>query len=199
MMRFLYTVSLCLAFVGCQTPPAELRDSLLASTDLHRVSPIDIAVLPVEDATADRSANHVLDSIRAEIARSLVSKMYTPLAFGPIDRVMQTEPGATPTVSVVDAEWQRRIGGRFGEDASLAVRVTLWDQSSLMSSGRVRMSADVSLVGKDNPNPLWFGALQGEVKAGGNGPAPRDRASREQAAGAEFARELVRRLPRRRP
>ena len=200
-MRILRTVLWAggLALAACQSPPPVVYDSFQASTDLYRVSPADVAVMPIEDATADHAAGQVLESIRAEIAADLVQRMYTPLAVAKVDEVLRLQPGAAPSSSVVDASWLQSVAGKFGEDAVLAVRITLWDETSLMMNGHVHFSADVSLSSPKSPNPLWSGAIKGDVKAGGRGPAPRDRAGRQQSAAAEFARELVRRLPSRRP
>ena len=79
------------------------------------------------------------------------------------------------------------------------MRLTHWDASSLMASGRVRFAADVRLVAPDAEAPLWSGSLRGEVKAGGEGPAPRDRANRARAAADGFAKELILLLPLRHP
>jgi hypothetical protein len=188
-----------LALGACQTPPPTVYPTLEASPDLFRVNPVDIAVLPVQDATPDGSAAGVIDDIREQIRRSLVDRYYTPLASAKVDEVMKHHAPLGPGVSVIDAGWLRSLGGAFGEDASFAVRLHEWDDSTLMSTGWIRFAADVALASSQSETALWSGSFRGEVKAGGQGPTPRDRAQREASAAEQFARELVDRLPRRRP
>lgn len=188
---------LALALTACQAKPPQLYPSLEASTELLAANPSDIAVLPVEDATEERTAKAMLGLIRTEIALALVQRMYSPLAPAAVDEVLAAQPTAAPTTSVVDAAWLHSVGGKFGEDATLALRITQWDATSLMATGRVRFAVDVSLMAPGGTSPLWGGELRGEVKAGGEGPAPRDRAGRSRAAAVQFAAELIRLMPRR--
>ncbi len=190
--------ALALALAACETAPPRVFSSLEASTELFAVNPADVAVLPIEDATPDGTAADVRTVMREEIAKALVLRQYTPLAPAKVDEVLSGQTPAPPAVSVVDAAWLRSVQGKFGEDATLGVRVTRWDRSSLMSSGHVRFAAEVTMVSTRAKSPLWSGVLEGEVKAGGSGPAPRDRAGRARSAAVEFAAELVRSLPRRR-
>ncbi|MEM7201293.1 MAG: hypothetical protein AAF628_13560 [Planctomycetota bacterium] len=194
------TISLLLVacLAACETQRPSVYSSLESSTELFALHPADIAILPVEDATPDGNAKEVLDSVRAAIAEALVQRMYTPLSPAKIDEVLADAEVRSPTTSVLDAAWLGSIEGRFGEDGTLAVRITQWDTSSLMATGRVRFAADISLVSPTADAPLWSGVLKGAVKAGGLGPAPRDRTGRARSAAAEFAGELVRLLPKRR-
>lgn len=187
------------ALAACQTPATKITaDSLDVSTDLYAVNPSDIAVLPVEDATPDQAASAVVDQIRSEISQALVHRLYAPLSSKKVDEALAEAGADKSTVSVTDAGWLKSIAGKCGEDATLSVRITEWDRSSLMSNGRVRFTADVSMMSEKSPNPLWSGLFKGEVKAGGSGPAPMDRAARENSAASELAEALIKRLPRRR-
>lgn len=192
-------LGLLLGAAACQMPPPQVFSSLESSTELFAANPADIAVLPVEDATRDGEAVDVVDTIREEVARALVQRYYVPIAPAKVDDILAGEARALDTVSVLDASWLKGVGGRFGEDAALALRVTEWDRSSLMATGRVRFAADVLLAAPGVSEPLWSGTLRGEVKAGGQGPAPRDRMGRARAAAKQFAIDLIRLLPKRRP
>ncbi len=191
------SVLLLLVAAACQTPAGGVFSSLETSSELLSTNPADIAVLPVEDATADGSARVVTDALREEIARALVQRYYAPLAPAMVDDVLAGELAAPAAVSVLDASWLESVGGRFGEDAVLAVRITRWDASSLMATGVVRFAAELTMKAPAQPEALWSGGVHGEVKAGGSGPAPRDRTGRLRAAATEVAGELIRRLPRR--
>lgn len=194
-MQSLKIVFPVLLLAACQAPEPKVFSSLQAETDLYSLSPVDVAVLPVEDATPEQGAGHVLEGLRYEIAKALVSRKYTPLDNGKVDEALQ-EAGASG-LSVVDAAWLRTLGGRFGEDATLAVRITRWDQSALMAYATVEFAIDVSMMAPGHADPLWSGELNGRVKSGGTGPAPLKRPERERAAASEVAAELIRLLPMR--
>ncbi len=100
--------------------------------------------------------------------------------------------------SVVQEAVLKKLAGKAQEDAVLAIQINRWDESSLMASAIVRFSAEVTLLGSKEGRALWSGALQGQVKAGGTRPAPRDPEARANAAAAEFVAQLIQRLPRRR-
>jgi hypothetical protein len=185
---------------GCYATPAKVYPSLEVSPGLYAVNPVDIAVLPIEDATPYSAAAEVLEPFRTEVQKALIQRGYTPLATEKVDDVLRAEAGSTARPSVVDATWLGSIGGKFGEDAALGIRVTTWDASSLMANGRVRFAADVALVSNKRPEPLWSGSIRGEVKAGGDGPAPGGRRNRVDSVAAEMAEHIVlQQLPPRRP
>jgi len=186
--------------VGCTTTPAKIDATLQASPDLLRVNPSDIAVLPVEDASTQRIDETVLQRMREELAKALVHRMYTPIAPAKVDEVLAAAGHRPPSVSVMEASWLASLEGRFGEDATLAVRITKWDDSSLMATSRVRFASDVTLISPGAPaTPLWSGTYSGEVKAGGAGPSPRGRTARLGGVAEQFSIELIRLLPMRRP
>lgn len=180
---------------ACRTPQARVYPSLVATPELAATSPADIAVMPVVDATPDHVAGHILEPLRDEVARALVSRLYTPLANDKVDAALRKKAAA----SAADASAPSSTGAGFGEDATLSIRITRWDQSALMARAWASFTVDVALVSSTTGATLWSGSVRGDVKAGGEGPAPLDRASRERSAAAEVARALIGRLPKRRP
>lgn len=200
-MKFLSTVlavGLLLLGTACQNTPPRIYGEIETSPDMFAVNPADIAVLPIEDATPRGVARDACGPIRHQIAEALVGRLYSPLSTSRIDEILGDQESAR-NATVVDASWLASIGGHFGEDATLAVRLTDWDASSLMSTGWVHFEADVSLVSPQRPQRLWGGSFSGSIKAGGEGPGPLGRQNREASVAHEFARHLVSFLPRRRP
>ena len=160
---------------------------------------MDIAVLPIEDASPYSAASEVRDSLRDALTVAMIERGYTPLATPKIDQVLRQEGAIEPEISVVDASWLKSLGGKFGEDATLGVRITAWDASSLMSTGWVRFGADVAMVSPEQEAPLWSGNIKGEIKAGGDGPAPTGRHRRLLSVSKELAGHMMRLLPKRMP
>ena len=190
---------LTLCFAGCMNPqPADVQSSLSASPELYATNPTNIAVLPVEDASPDRRANPHLAHIRDELARALVRQSYSPFSARAVDGPLANEAIAlNKDGGVTNASLLQRLAGKFGEDAVLGVKIDSWDESSLMADNKVRFSSDVALLDSKGKRMLWSGHVNGEVKAGGFGPAPLDRDEKSRSAAAEFAWALIQRLPSR--
>lgn len=195
--RTVCVAALVVLTASCYSTPPKIYQSLEASPALYAVRPVDIAILPVEDASAYGAAHEVLEALRAALAVAIIRQGYTPLATPKIDQVLRQAGSIEPEISVVDAAWLKSLGGKFGEDATLGVRITSWDVSSLMSTGWVRFGLDVAMVSPANETPLWFGNIKGEVKAGGDGAAPTGRHRRLLSVSKELANEMMRFLPKR--
>ena len=90
----------------------------------------------------------------------------------------------------------RSIAGKAADDAMLAVRVDSWDESRLLSDMRVSFRLQAALVASDG-ELLWSGGLSGEVKAGGLGPAPRDRDAMARSCAELALNDLLLHLSRR--
>ncbi len=185
------------ALAACQTlPPAVLSRSLVATPELTTRQPRDIAVLPIQDATAGRVLTANLEHLRDEIARALARQAYSPLSAGHVDARIGRE--ASSKGSAVDASHVRGLAPKCESDAVLGIRFSDWDESTLMDDARARFGAEVLMLATDG-TVLWSGRVEGSVKAGGEGPAPLTRAARSRAAVDVFARALIDELPPRRP
>ncbi len=185
-------------FSACAVQTSSVRGGgLLQSPDLHRLRPADIAVLPIEDRTSNKSVSRLLPFMREEINRSLPRRRYSPVSTQAVDAAFGDSLPVDGS-SVVQEAVLKKLVGKAQEDAVLAIQINRWDESSLMASAIVRFSAEVTLLGSKEGRALWSGALQGQVKAGGTRPAPRDPEARANAAAAEFVAQLIQRLPRRR-
>lgn len=177
-------------------PPVDLQPALVASPALAVVRPVDIAILPVQDATvAGVFAKH-RRTMRDRLGFALAHRAYSPLAASHTDaRVTgdQMQRG-----SAVDAAFVRALAGSCEGDAVLGVRVTRWDERALMSrQSRVHFACEVLLVAADG-TVLWSGRLDGSVKPGGENPAPLRREDRSRSAVQIFADALIGELPARR-
>jgi len=184
---------------ACALQTSSVRSALIQSPDLHRLHPANIAVLPVEDRTGNKSVAALLPFMRDELNRSLPYRRYSPMAVSWVDSSLRDSAPARGA-SLVEEAVLKDLAGKVGQDADalLAVRINHWDDSSLLASAIVRFSAEVTLLGTKERKALWSGDLQGQVKAGGATPAPLDPADRARAAAAEFVAQLMQRLPRRR-
>ncbi|MHC4077805.1 MAG: hypothetical protein ACYTGW_12480 [Planctomycetota bacterium] len=182
---------------ACATQSSAVRSAMVQSPDLHRLSPSDIAVLPIEDRTSDKTVSRLLSHMRAQINRALPQRKYSPVSTQAVDAAFGT---ALPVdgSSIIQEAVLKKLAGKADEDAVLAVQISRWDQSSLMANAIVRFAAEVTLFGSKEGRPLWSGDLQGQLKAGGANPAPRGPKDRARAAADEFVAQLIDRLPRRR-
>lgn len=190
---------LAVLLAGCMNPqPADVQSSLNVAPELYSANPTNVAVLPVEDASPDRRAVPHLERIRTELARALVRQLYSPFSARAVDGPLANEAVAIgKDGGVTNASFLQRLAGKFGEDAMLGVKVDSWDESSLMADNKVRFSADVAMLDSKTKRMLWSGHLNGVVKAGGFGPAPLDRDEKAKSAAAEFAWQVIQRLPSR--
>lgn len=142
------------------TGAEEERSGVFGASDrLEQLQPAEIAVAPIRDQT---DAQRVpLEVVRTAFVESLVERRYSPLA-----------PG------YVDANWvEASFRGTPLPDAVLVVAVTGWNPNHLYSTGKVTLSADVSLFegGDTTGVVLWQRSFQGDVDMGpapGKAPAP---------------------------
>ncbi len=195
---FLLFLSIYLGLSACATPVSGVRASLIQSPDLHRLSPSDIAVLPIEDRTSDKKVSRLLPYMREEINRALPQRKYSPVTSRTVDAAFGDFLPVDGS-SLIQEAVLKKLAGKAGEDAVLAVQINRWDETSLHASAIVRFSAGVTLLSSKEGLALWSGDLQGQVKAGGRQrPAPRGPKARARAAAKEFVTQLIDRLPRRR-
>jgi len=178
-------------------PPAAVNSSLQASEALHTVNPSNVAVVPIEDATPGGNAGEVLETIRQEICGALVRRRYAPLSSRVVDPVVREQTTGLANATFTRPEVLARIAGHLNEDAVLAVRITQWDESRIMANARVRFAAEATMLGTATKAVLWGGTLDGEIKAGQPGPAPRYRDERVLDVARQIARALISQLPER--
>lgn len=176
-------------------PPAAVSSSLQATPELQTVNPSNIAVVPVEDATPGASVHALLEVVRDEIYAQLVLKRYAPLTSKVVDAVVREKGAGAAGASLARPEVLAQVAGTMNEDAVLCVRVTQWNDSRVMSASRVRFAADVIMVSARTKATLWGGAIEGEVKAGGQAAAPRYREERLADIARQMARAIISQLP----
>lgn len=130
-----------------------------ASERLAELQPAEIAVAPIRDQTdAQRVPSEVL---RTAFGESLVERRYSPLSN-----------------RYVDANWvEASFRGTPQPEALLVVAVTAWNPNHLYSTGRVTLSADLTLFegGDTTGHVLWQRSYAGQVDMGptpGKAPAP---------------------------
>jgi hypothetical protein len=197
-MRSLRPLLACvlLGFVAaCQSePPLRVAAALRASPELGTERPIDIALLPVEDATVARSFGVLELRLRQALVKQLADRLYSPLAPEHVDRRLR-ETGKLATGSPVDPSWLGGVRGSFEEDAVLGVRITHWDVSKIMETRRVQFAVEVLMLGAKSGATLWSGRMEGSAKAGGEGPAPLGREQRIESAVDVVADALSAELP----
>ena len=194
----------CLAFAGvltilaaCQTTdPVVVGGNLTPTPAFATHSPADIAVLQVEDGTADGSAQRHLVFLRQEVMRQLPDRLFSPLAPTVVDAALRNAPAPAGGESVLAPAVLKKLVGHSHEDALFALRVEKWDESRLMVDNRVRFQFQAAFMASDG-ELLWSGTIHGEAKAGGSGTTPRDRDGMARSCGELAIREMLQRLPRR--
>ena len=198
MLSRCFALSLAVLAFGCvPLPPAAVNSSLQASDGLQAANPSNVAVVPVEDATRGGNAREVLETFRQEVYAALVQRRYTPLSSRVVDPVVREHGAAVANASMTRPEVLARVAGRLNEDAVLAVRITAWDESRVMASARVRFAVEATMISASTKAVLWGGTLDGEVKAGREGAAPRYRDERVIDVTKQIARALISQLPER--
>lgn len=156
---------------GTGTEEEEPRGVFGASERLAALQPAEIAVAPIRDQT---DAQRVpLEVVRTAFVESLVERRYSPLA-----------------PRYVDENWvEASFRGTPLPEAVLVISVTAWNPSHLYSTGKVSLSADVTLFegGDVTGHVLWQRSFQGGVDMG---PAP----GKAPAPGEDLIPRAVRRL-----
>ena len=158
--------------------------------------------MPVEDASPGGAASRHLVFLRQEIMRQLVDRRYTPMTANVVDSAMKGNADVAAArmsgASILEPALLRKIAGHSSEDALFVLRIDQWDESQLMVSKRMNFRCQAALVGSDGQQ-LWYGTMNGELKAGGAGAAPRERDTMARNCGELLVRELMLRLPLRLP
>lgn len=198
--RFLVLCALALPWLGgCASVPAlDARRSLFADRELGRQRPSDIAILPIQDSTPGRSLAGLDEEMWTVLGRSLAERQYVPLSRAHVMSQLRSQ-GIDLSGNLTDPSVLRNTTGRFDEDATLAVRVLRWDESQLRTRSRVNFRLDVLLLSALGGKALWSGSMEGSVKAGGEGPAPRDYETARSSCAVEMIQGLIRELPVRQP
>lgn len=197
----LAALSLVAFVAACQTPePVVVNATFAPTADFGARSPSQVAVLAVEDGTVDadkpeRRAARLLTSLRQEVIRQLPGRLFTPINAAAVDAALA--PVAKPAAgqSIVLPANLQKLAGHAGEDAVFALRVSGWDETNLPVDKTVWFQFEAVLLGSDGA-VLWSGQMNGKVKAGGAGPAPRDRESAARSCVELAVREMLNRLPR---
>ncbi len=192
-----------LLLAGCRTvEPVTVFPSFTTAPALAVRRPADVAVLPVEDASPGGAAGRYLVFLRQEIMRQIVDRRYTPLTASVVDSAMKGNADVAAArmsgASILEPALLQKIAGHSSEDALFVLRIDQWDDSQLMVTKRLTFRCQAALVGSDGQQ-LWFGNMNGELKAGGAGAAPRERDSMARNCGELMVRELLLRLPLRLP
>jgi hypothetical protein len=194
--RALALVGAGAVLAACQTaPPVDVSATFVAAPAFASRSPSQVAVLPVEDGTPDRSVERHLVFLRQEVMRQLPQRLYSPLTAQTVDAALRNVPKPPAGESILVPATLQKLTGHAAEDAVLALRVDRWDETRLLVDKKVWFQFQAALVGSDGV-PLWSGTIQGSVKAGGAGAAPRDRDSMARNCAVLAIRETMQRLPR---
>jgi hypothetical protein len=195
--RLLALATFALVAIGCQAPaPVVVNSSFAASPAYATRSPADVAVLPVEDGTPNGSAARLLTLLRQEVMRQLPDRLFSPIAPHIVDASLRNAPVPPAGESILVPATLQKMAGHAAEDAVFALRVDKWDEGRLQVDRKVWFQFQAALVGADGVQ-LWSGSIQGEVKAGGLGPAPRDRDGMARSCVELAVREMLLQLPRR--
>lgn len=184
-----------LGLVACSVP-VPIQERIHRDPGLLETNANDIAVLKVEDATEGSLAGSVVEHMRAELEKALIDRYYTPLRSIHVDAHIRD--AVAPGGSIIEAAFLKAVAKKADEDAILAVRIKRWDESTLLSDNRVSFDAQIVLFGSEAGKVLWSLDIWGQVVAGGGKAPPQDPARRAAAAAAEFASQVIRRLPERR-
>ncbi len=195
--RLLALAATALLAAGCQTPAPVVVSSSFAATPAYAMrSPADIAVLPVEDGTPNGSAARLLTLLRQEVMRQIVDRLFTPIRPEVVDASLRSAPIPPAGESILVPATLQKMAGHAAENAVFALRVDKWDEGRLQVDRKVWFQFQAAMVGADGVQ-LWSGSIQGEVKAGGLGPAPRDRDGMARSCVELAVREMMLQLPRR--
>lgn len=200
-LRCLAAALVLFPLAACQSgPPVRVFPAFETAPALATLRPALVAVLPVEDGSEGRRATPFLPFLRQELNRQILDRRYSPLAEASVDAAIRAsaEYAAAKTrgTPIVEPAVLQKLAGHSSEDATLAVRIELWDNSSLVSSKRLYFRLRATLVASSGQQ-LWYGNLGGEVKAGGSGAAPLDKDGMERSCIEILVRELLEQLPAR--
>lgn len=177
---------LALLATACGTPhrPRGADNPGLVLGRLAEKNPLDIAVLPVTNATG--RGDVPLDQIRREFAAGLVGLRYSPLALDYVDR------------RAVEASYEP---GSLAEHALLRVSITRWDDTHWRSHGRIAVEGDVALTDAASlaAPALWGGHVARQVELGLARDVIATDADRRAEAVRRFVQGVLASLPARDP
>lgn len=195
--RLVALVALGLLGAACNTPPPVVVSATFVATPQFATrSPSDVAVLPIEDGTADGAVQRHLTFLRQEVMRQLPDRWFVPLTAQTVDAGLRGVARPATGESVLVPATLQKMAGHASEDAVFALRVERWDESRLPVDRKLWFQFQAAMVGSDGVL-LWSGTISGEVKAGGVGAAPRDRDGMVRSCAELAIREMLQRLPRR--
>lgn len=178
---------------GCQTVnPVQVDASFVATPGFAANCPTVIGVLPIEDGTANGSAERHLTFLRQEVNRRLIDRGYSSTTENWVDA---SQIGAAPAgESILTPGRLSGLAKQSRDDGVLAIRIERWDEASLMANRRVYFQIGAAMVASDG-SQLWSGSIQGNVKAGGMGASPLGRNASARSCAELAVRELLLHLP----
>jgi hypothetical protein len=181
------TFSSALASCGSTHKVRGADNEGLSAGRLATVNPLEIVVPRIENQSSVTGLP--LDSMRSKFHAGLVKLRYTPLALDYVDR----------SANVVDASYRP---GELGEQATLRVVLTGWDDSLWKSRSRLVVDADVYLLDAREPEltkALWGGHVTRTIDLSKQAAAiPTSGALLERAV-TEFVDGVLASLPARNP
>lgn len=188
-----------LALGGCQTPvqpvvePAVQVDSQRLQTD----PPVDVVILPVEDATVGKVFTGYAEPLRESLSARLADLNYTPVRNRDyVDQRLRDE--RMRDRSMVDASALEQIRGLFEEDALLGVRINRWDISKIDDRRPTTgFSFDLRLIDSRTGAVLASGTIDGIVPPTTEGVTPTTRKGRLNATVRSLGNYLLDTLPTR--
>lgn len=131
---------------GCTQLPHRAGSATVSSENarIEDVGPVDVAVLPVENATGTKKKLPV-KPLREALEAALVGRRYTPLATEYVDR------------ETVDASFKP---GSLREDATLHVAIEGWDDTLWSSNSAVVVRVRAHIDDSKGSGELWSARLE---------------------------------------
>jgi len=185
----LATLLVACGALSCGTPHHVLgadNDGLTVGR-LATVNPLEVVVPPIENNTGVETIP--LGDLREKFHAGLVKLRYTPLSLDYVDR------NATP----IEAGYQP---GALGEQATLRVILTGWDDSLWRSRSRLVVDADVYLLDASNSElskALWGGHVTRNIDLSLQAAAVSTPKAMLDRATSEFVDGVLASLPPRNP
>jgi hypothetical protein len=175
---------------ACASAPRETLtqvDNEESVPNLAQLGIRDVAILPVRVGSHDTQG--VAATMRDEIKKALVAKLYSPLSAESIDRKLG------PVAERRSFE-PARLKGSFDEDAILVTELTQWESQWLRSHGKVLLGGTFALHHSDSGKVVWSREIRNRyVQVTGQVTA--DNAAEHRAdVIRRFVRDALRNLPR---
>lgn len=159
----------------------------LSTGRLGVVNPLEIVVPRIENQSS--VAGIPLDELRAKFHAGLIKLRYTPLALDYVDR----------NAAAVEAGYRP---GELGEQATLRVVLTGWDDSLWKSRSRLVVDADIYLLDAREPEltrALWGGHVTRTIDLSRQVAAAPTAGAMMERAVTEFVDGVLASLPPRNP